>query len=93
MTQLTVPHKPVESGPGSRMNTSFFFTNYVTSGGTLKSSREEDPREALLKMDALAKQDPLFTGKAYKETQPQTILSTMTFEQEQEEFTKKQKTF
>lgn len=45
----------------------------------------------MLRMDAKAKANPAFFGKAYQETQPNTVLTTMTFEEEQEEFVKKQK--
>ena len=54
-------------------------------------SRSEDPREALLKLDTLARSDPMFLGPAYGTTQPKTKLADLTFEQEQEEFKKKQK--
>ena len=55
--------------------------------------RDEDPREALLKLDQAAKADPQFMGRAYGVSQPQTQLHSLTFEQEQEEFKKKQKLF
>lgn len=86
-----IPEKPVNSGPGTRMNTSFFFTEYVTNGKKVESGRHEDPREALLKYADKAKEDPLFLGKAYGTTQPQTQLHSLTFEQEQEEFKSKQR--
>lgn len=56
------------------------------------NSRSEDPREALLKLDKLAKEDPIYFGNAYSTSQPKMKLADMTFEQEQEEFKKKQKT-
>lgn len=88
----TVPEKPKTQGPGTRLNTSFFFTQYVTDGKKKDHLRDEDPREALLKMDSKAKANPAFFGKAYQETQPKTVLTSITFEEEQEEFIKKQKT-
>jgi WD repeat-containing protein 70 len=87
----TVPERPKSQGPGTRLNNSFFFTQYVTGGQKKNSLRDEDPREALLRMDAVAKADPLFTGNAYKDSQPKPVLTTMTFEEEQEEFKKRQK--
>lgn len=63
----------------------------MTDGQKKNSLRDEDPREALLRVDAVAKADPLFTGNAYKDTQPKPLLTSMTFEEEQEEFKKKQK--
>lgn len=46
------------------------------------SMRDEDPREALLKYADKAEKDPVFT-KAWKETQPKTIYSEMSDEEEQ----------
>ncbi len=86
-----IPEKPSNQGPGKRENTSFFFTNYVMNGRAMDNSRIEDPREALLKMDALTKQDPKFLGRAYQGSQPKTILAEKTFEEEQEELRKRQK--
>jgi len=43
--------------------------------------REKDPREALLAMDALAKADPVFFGKAYAATQPTPILAKVSEEE------------
>eukprot|EP01038_Epipyxis_sp_PR26KG_P011937 gene11937-15978_t len=88
-----IPKKPATQGPGTRPNTNFFFTNYVMSGRSVDNSRNQDPREALLKRDAEAKANPLFVGKAYQKTQPNNILYGKTFEQEQEEFKKDQKKF
>jgi hypothetical protein len=84
----------VKSGPGTKANSSFFFTQYVmTHGGKVPDvSRMEDPREALLKMDAAARSDPMFLGRAYEESQPVTKLHDRTFEQEQEHLKKKMKT-
>jgi WD40 repeat protein len=89
-----IPQKPVNAtGPGSRANGSFFFTQYVMStSGRQKDIRDEDPREALLKMNEKAEKDGLFIGKAYEKTQPKRIFSSTTFEQEQEDFQKKRKT-
>eukprot|EP00607_Mallomonas_marina_P001345 CAMPEP_0182438536 /NCGR_PEP_ID=MMETSP1167-20130531/85832_1 /TAXON_ID=2988 /ORGANISM="Mallomonas Sp, Strain CCMP3275" /LENGTH=650 /DNA_ID=CAMNT_0024631947 /DNA_START=87 /DNA_END=2039 /DNA_ORIENTATION=- len=90
---LSLPEKPVATGPGRGTNTSFFFTQYVMAGrkGEREREREMDPREALLRMDEKAKQDPVFIGRAYKDTQPVTEMSEQSFEQEQEEFKKKQR--
>jgi hypothetical protein len=57
------------------------------------NSRKEDPREALLKYDSKAKNDPLFLGKAYEKSQPKNILHGKTFEEEQIDFKKNQKKF
>jgi hypothetical protein len=89
---MKIPEKQLDKGPGRKANTSFFFTKLVTEGKVLDTTRSEDPREALLKMDEKAKSDPIFFGRAYEGNQPGNILHTMTFEEEQEEFKKRQKT-
>lgn len=86
-----MPEKNVNTGPAKSVNTSFFFTKYVTEGKSAYNFRSEDPREALLKYDEKAKADPLFLGPAYQATQPTPQLAAMTFEEEQEEFRKKQR--
>lgn len=86
-----MPEKNVNTGPGKNVNTSFFFTKYVTEGKSTYNFRSEDPREALLKYDEKAKADPLFLGPAYQATQPKPQFAPMTFEEEQEEFRKKQR--
>lgn len=48
-------------------------------------SQREDPREALLKLDALTKQDPVFLGRAYASTQPTASFHSRTLEDEAEE--------
>ena len=78
-------------GP-NKGNTSFFFTQYVMQNRSQDLSRLEDPREALLKMDKVEKEDPIYFGHAYNSSQPKNKLADLTFEQEQEEFKKKQKT-
>ena len=95
MSRSKAPSKPdktstILSGQ-NRSNTSFFFTQYVMQNRDKDQSRSEDPREALLKLDSLARSDPMFLGEAYGKTQPKTKLAELTFEQEQEEFKKKQK--
>mmetsp|Transcript_14144 Transcript_14144/g.21160 ORF Transcript_14144/g.21160 Transcript_14144/m.21160 type:complete len:777 (-) Transcript_14144:162-2492(-) len=85
---------PERTGAGATKqaeNTSFFFTQYVMEGRKADMSHREDPREALLKLDDIAKKDPIFFGSAYASTQPKTQLHDESFEQEQEKF-KKQRT-
>ena len=53
--------------------------------------RSEDPREALLKYEKVTSKDPMFLGRAYEANQPNKILSDQTFEEEQENFKKRQK--
>lgn len=88
-----VPEKPPVQGPGrGTVNTSFFFTKYVMEGRSVDKSREEDPREALLKMDELAKKEPIFFANAYQKSQPVPLMHPTSFEEEQEEFKKRQRT-
>jgi hypothetical protein len=88
-----IPEKPATQGPGSRLNTSFYFTNYMMNGHAVDKTRMEDPREALLKMAEVSSKDPRYLGRAYASTQPQTLLHTKTLEEEQEEMkTKRTKT-
>ena len=82
---------PVTFSIGTRENQSFFFTQHVMEGREVQTTREDDPRTALLKFDAQAKADPIFYGGAYGATQPKQQLHTMTFEEEQDEFKKRQK--
>ena len=53
----------------------------------------EDPREALLKLDAAATAEPMYFGAAYKNTQPQGLsgLASTTIEEELEEAARKKK--
>lgn len=82
----------MDTGPNKKPNNSFFFTQFVMKSGMKRdNSREEDPREALLKMDSVAKSDPIFLGRAYNATQPSTKMHAQTFEEEQDEFRKRQK--
>jgi hypothetical protein len=57
---------------------------YIDKAIPLSSMRDEDPREALLKYDELAKTDPLFTN-AWKETQPKTQYREVSDDEEEEE--------
>lgn len=86
-----IPENKPAGGPGTRPNTNFFFTDYVMKDRVVDKSRAEDPREVLLRVDAEARADPKFMGSAYAATQPKAQLHTMTFEEEQEEFRKRQK--
>lgn len=89
-----VPEKQVNSGPRKDINTSFFFTKYVQDAkkdAGVSDLRSEDPREALLKYESITSKDPMFLGRAYKASQPKTMLAEETFEEEQENFKKRQK--
>lgn len=91
--EATVPERPTAQGPGSRLNTSFFFTQYVSEGKGNKRVHQEDAREALLKYAEKAEKDPIYFGKAYKDNQPSKLLDTKTLEETMEETKKKMKQF
>lgn len=84
-----IPEKPIKGTNAT--NTSFFFTQYVMNGREKSGIGNEDPREALLKMDEKAKADPIFLGPAYKRNQPDVLLHDKTFEEESEEFNLKKR--
>lgn len=86
-----IPSQPIVSRGQNSNNQSFFFTKYVMEGRSKDTTGMEDPREALLKMDALAERDPIFFGRAYEKSQPVREMHSETFEQEQEQFKKRQK--
>jgi hypothetical protein len=50
-----------------------------------KSTRDEDPREALLKYAQKAAEEPLFIAPAYRETQPKPVLDASLLEKEARE--------
>jgi hypothetical protein len=86
-----IPEKGLVSRSQNSNNQSFFFTKYVMEGRTKNTAGMEDPREALLKMDAKAEEDPIFFGRAYETNQPVKEMHSETFEEEQEQFKKRQK--
>jgi len=45
----------------------------------------QDPREALLKLDAVTKAQPVFLGRAYRDSQAAVGLAQSTLEEELEE--------
>jgi len=57
--------------------------SYLAQGGVKNTWREEDPQEALLRMEEKARDKPIFTGGALL-NQP-TLLASKTAEQEEEE--------
>lgn len=86
-----IPDKGLASRGDNSNNQSFFFTKYVMEGRSKNTAGQEDPREALLKMDSLAEKEPIFFGRAYEKNQPVREMHSETFEEEQEQFKKKQK--
>lgn len=64
--------------------------NHINESIPLSSMRDEDPREALLKYEELARNDPIFTN-AWKTTQPKTQYAELS-DDEDEEGPEKKKT-
>lgn len=71
------PHVPAVT-PFAKSNPD---AEYVRSQIPLSSMRDEDPREALLRYEEKAKNDPLFTN-AWKTTQPKTIYRDVSDDEE-----------
>ena len=88
-----IPEKSIPDRGQNSNNQSFFFTKYVMEGRAKNTTGMDDPREALLKMDNLAQNDPIFFGRAYEKNQPVKEMHSETFEEEQEQFKKRQKKF
>lgn len=86
-----VPERQLSTGPLKAPNNSFFFTKFVMQDKVKDSKRSEDPREALLKYNDMTTKDPMFLGRAYEATQPQTMMAQETYEEEEESFRKRQK--
>lgn len=75
-----MPDRPMEGrGKGGRIGAAA--TQHMVQGMYTDRSREEDPREALLKYADKAEQDPRWTAM-WKETQPKTIYSQDTGDDE-----------
>ncbi|KAG8999402.1 hypothetical protein FRB94_006182 [Tulasnella sp. JGI-2019a] len=72
------PMPPI-SGPGRGGRVGASATQHVVQNLVRDSTRDEDPREALLKYADLAEKDPMFTG-AWRENQPKPV-----FREEEEE--------
>ena len=85
------PAKPATTGPGTRVNTSFHYQEFLTKSAPGKGKGVEvghaDPRESLLQYAADAAENPLWFGRE------KTILAEQTLEEEQIEFKDRQKRF
>jgi len=69
------PQLPVSGqGKGGRIGGADNFTHQVMKSLNKDTTRDEDPREALLKYAKLAEEDPMFFSSAYKDTQPTPIF-------------------
>ncbi|CAO3620367.1 unnamed protein product [Mucor hiemalis] len=77
------PDLPV-NGPGKGGRVNMNQQQAVIKTFAKDTTRDEDPREALLKYADLAESDPLWVSNVYKKTQPNPV-----FEEEEEEDVKK----
>jgi len=78
------PEKPV-TGPGSggRVNNSNF-THHIMKSLNKDTSRDEDPREALLKYAKVAEENPIWINHVYKKNEPKKIFREELDEEEEE---------
>lgn len=72
------------SGPMTNKDASSMSLAKRLAAAEVSEEWSRDPREAILRYAEIAKKDPMFTS-AYKTTQPETILTQKTAEQEEEE--------
>ncbi|KZP04544.1 hypothetical protein FIBSPDRAFT_904185 [Athelia psychrophila] len=77
------PELPV-TGPGRGGRVGASATQHVVQNLVRDTTRDEDPREALLKYAKLAEEDPQWTG-AWKQNQPNPVFQDVEQEEEKEE--------
>ncbi|CAG8770728.1 13583_t:CDS:10, partial [Dentiscutata erythropus] len=77
------PDLPV-NGPGKGGKIGSSLTQHIMKELIKDTTRDEDPREALLKFAEISNDDPQWIGNAYKQTQPKAILADSTGEDEEE---------
>ncbi|CAG8488482.1 2266_t:CDS:10 [Acaulospora morrowiae] len=78
------PDLPV-SGPGKGGKIGSSLTQHIMKELIKDTTRDEDPRMALLKFAKVSEDDPQWIGSAYKNTQPKPILADTTGEEEEEQ--------
>lgn len=69
------PEQPVASGPGKGGRIGSNVSQHIMKHIIQDRSRDEDPREALLKYAKAAQENPMFIAPAYSKTQPKPIFS------------------
>lgn len=85
-----LPTPPV-SGPGQGGRLGSGVTQAIMSELIPSiNTRDEDPREALLKYAKIAEEEPMFVTPAYQQTQPKAFLDPSILEREKEAELKKQ---
>ncbi|CEG71549.1 hypothetical protein RMATCC62417_07265 [Rhizopus microsporus] len=78
------PDLPV-SGPGKGGRVNMNQQQAVIKSFAKDTTRDEDPREALLKYANVAENDPVWVSNVYKKTQPKPIFAEDGEEEEEEE--------
>ncbi|TPX72312.1 hypothetical protein SpCBS45565_g00625 [Spizellomyces sp. 'palustris'] len=77
------PDMPL-SGPGRGGKLGTNLTQHILKGIIKDTSRDEDPREAILKHAKDAEENPYWIAPAYKKNQPKTIYAEQVYEDEDE---------
>lgn len=83
------PELPTEQGPGRGGRIGSNVSQHILKNLIQDRSRDEDPREALLKYAKIAEEEPLFVAPAYAKTQPKPIFSKNPLDVSDEESKKK----
>ncbi|KAG8758492.1 hypothetical protein FRC14_008117 [Serendipita sp. 396] len=77
------PELPV-SGPGRGGRVGASATQHIVQNLVRDTMRDEDPREALLRIGAKVDNDPMWT-RAWKETQPKPVFQEAEEEKEDDD--------
>lgn len=80
---------PPSEGPGQGGRLGSGFSHSIMADRISTSTRDEDPREALLKYAKKAEEDPMFVSPAYQATQPKPVLDSALLEKEAREEARK----
>ncbi|KAI8998158.1 transcription factor [Gaertneriomyces semiglobifer] len=78
------PDIPI-SGPGRGGKIGTSLTAHIMRGLIKDTTRDEDPREAILRHAKEAEENPYWVAPAYKKNQPQAVYADTVFEDESEE--------
>ncbi|KAI9207280.1 WD40-repeat-containing domain protein [Polychytrium aggregatum] len=78
------PERPL-TGPGHGGKLGTNATQYIMKGIMKDTTRDEDPREAILKYAEVAEKNPMWVSQAYQKTQPVAKFAESVYEDEDEE--------
>ncbi|KAG0369607.1 hypothetical protein BGX24_002346 [Mortierella sp. AD032] len=82
------PEMPL-SGPGKAGKVGTNMTHQALTGFSKDTTREEDPRAALLKYAEMTEKDPQWITPAYKKNQPKTVYDDRPDDEDQRELKRK----